>query len=138
VAGLKGGGSRRRKRQRRASAAGETYGGRSEYGGRFGREYVGHGIDRVMFTAKKCGSHYFDKDTMRFFGSRLQSKTHPSADGKCTYFVTSERRDSSERRYYSVRRQCGCNISTVGTFQGYKSAKGAHAAAARAAKGRKR
>jgi hypothetical protein len=130
VAGLKGGGSRSRKRIRRGSV---TYGDKR-------RTYIGHAgtITRVKHTATKCGSHFFDKSTMRFFGSRLQSKTHPSADGKCTYFVTSERYSSETRRYYTVRRQCGCSIKTVGSFQAHKSAKGAHAAAARAAKGRKR
>lgn len=34
-------------------------------------------------------SHFFDKDTMRFFGSRVSETVYPTADG--TYFVTSER-----------------------------------------------
>jgi hypothetical protein len=39
---------------------------------------------------KGCGSHFFDRDTMSFFASRLAKGIYPGGDD-ITYFVTSEK-----------------------------------------------
>ena len=102
------------------------------------------GLGEVVHTAKALRDHvkqecripYFDKDTMRFFNSRLSSKVHPSKAQDATYFVTSERHGYAdyEPRLYSVRRIKGCTIDTVGTFQQYQTSAQAHGAAKRFAK----
>lgn len=76
------------------------------------------------------GSHWFDKDTMRFFGTRLSRDLYAGR-----YFVTSEQNPSGVRRY-SVRKVVCENgawaVETVGGFAGfhsYASRNGAHAAA---------
>lgn len=98
--------------------------------------------------AKACGSHYFDKDTMRFFRSRVGSKVY--ADGKgSAFFTTSEQFVSgqgvADKRRYSVRVYDAktCSFDTVGKFQAYSSGAQANTAAKRAAQsgglnGRKR
>lgn len=109
---LKGGGSRARKRKRG----------------------VAKSIAQIKQNAERCGSHWFEKGTLRFFGSRLSHKTFPAASGRCTYFVSSEKqRWDTAARAYSVRKACGCKIDTVGGFQAYKTLKSAQAAAKRAA-----
>lgn len=88
---------------------------------------------------KECGSHFFDPDAMRFFRSRLADRVYPSADGKSTYFVTSEQFESRypeyrrDARKYTVRRIVGCQLEEIGKFQQYKTSAAAHRAAARAA-----
>lgn len=87
--------------------------------------------------AKACGSPYFDKDTMRFFRSRVGSKVY--ADGKGgAIFTTSEQFVGSQgaaQRRYSVRRYdaATCSFDTVGEFQAYKTSAQANAAAKRIA-----
>jgi hypothetical protein len=67
-------------------------------------------IDSVISRAKFRGSHFFDKDTMRAFGSRLADDVYPDRIGAGTYFMTSERdRDRgygaawNGQRRYTVR-----------------------------------
>lgn len=64
---------------------------------------------------KAAGSHYFDRDTMRFFNSKLIS-VYEGPNG--VYFVTYERGPHGPGAY-SVRRFSGTNVSTVGTFMGH-------------------
>ncbi len=75
----------------------------------------------VKKCARECGSHWFDKDTMRFFKSRVGSEAY--ADGKGgAYFVSSEQGPDEIRRYsiqhFNAKK---CNISTIGKFQKYKT-----------------
>lgn len=65
---------------------------------------------------KACGSHFFDRDTMRFFNSKLE-KVIPGKGRSC--FVTSERYDDTTPRLYTVKKIVGCKIDTVGKFQQY-------------------
>lgn len=69
------------------------------------------------------GSHFFDAETMRWFGSRLCGEPVTDATG-AVWFVTSERDSHGAawggRRMYSVRSWNGQTIDTVGGF-------GAHA-----------
>lgn len=76
---------------------------------------------------------------MRFFRSRVSERVYASRDNKCLFFVTSESSGPGDVRRYSVRRQCGCDMSTVGAFQGHTSLRAAKAAAKKAAakKGKK-
>jgi len=70
---------------------------------------------------KEKGMHFFDRDTMRFFSSRIETKNF-LIDGK--YFITSEQRDMTQRRRYTVRKfnpETG-SITTVGDFQQFGSA----------------
>ena len=85
-------------------------------------------IDEV----KRCNSHFFDADTMRFFKSRLL-EVFPSNKQNATYFVTSEQGPNNVRAY-SVRKFASCKVNTVGEFQGYATAAQAKAAARRLAK----
>jgi hypothetical protein len=71
-------------------------------------------IDEIKQRHKEVGGHFFDDPTMRFFDSRISSKTYGN------YFVTSECGPSGLRRY-TVRRiewDTG-DISTVGHFHEY-------------------
>jgi hypothetical protein len=95
--------------------------------------------DILKAEAKRCGSHYFDRGTMRFFASRLSPQLHPSEkDEDVTYFVTSEKFESSSGsgpRRYSVHRFKNCKIDTVGEFQRFRTGGAAHTAAKRLARG---
>lgn len=48
---------------------------------------------------KKNGGHFFDKDTMRFFGSKVESELF---DNRC--FITSEDNFNETERFFTVRR----------------------------------
>ena len=81
---------------------------------------------------KRAGGHWFSKDTMRFFNSKIESRK--PIDGR--FFISSEQyedRRSGRRdaRSYTVRviDENG-NIDTVGDFRGFKT----KAAAIKAAK----
>lgn len=69
--------------------------------------------------------HWFDRDAMRFFRSRmLGSRTWPTVGG--AYFITSEQREYYTERMYTVRwADCTGTIHTVGEFMRYRSWSGA-------------
>lgn len=74
-------------------------------------------IDAIKEANRASGSHYFDADTMRFFGSRV-------LDGVIAgrLFITSERSgfDYDSPRAYSVREfMPDGSIETVGEFGDY-------------------
>jgi hypothetical protein len=80
---------------------------------------------------------WFEAGAMRFFRSRIHARTYTGMNG--TYFVTSEKQEGflSGRTYprlYSVRlfTPGTDGISTV-SWQGYRSASGAHRRASREA-----
>lgn len=61
-------------------------------------------IEAIKRAARDRGSYFFEPSTMRFFRSRVSSKTF--ARGKLVYFVTSEQfvfRGQADRRKYKVR-----------------------------------
>ena len=81
---------------------------------------------RYALQSAGIGNHWFDTDTMRFFGTRVHSQVYA---GK--YFVTSEYKGFGDyERAYTVReaREDG-SIDTVGDFLGYETRAEAHAAA---------
>lgn len=63
----------------------------------------------------KCKSHFFDRDTVRFFRSRLES-VYPAKGGK-TVFITSEQFVGSDGkaapRTFKLRELKRCQIETV-------------------------
>ena len=64
----------------------------------------------------KPGGHWFSKDTMRFFKSRLPDYAY--LKGNNAYFITSESDFSGSNRLYSIRefnRNTG-QIETIGEF----------------------
>ncbi len=69
-----------------------------------------HGIETGN---RDAGCHWFDPDTLRFFGSRI---SEASFDGR--YFVTSEDNFDRSARYYSIREAMSDGqVDTVGDFQ---------------------
>lgn len=74
--------------------------------------------------AKACGSHFFDRDAMRFFRSRLGDVIPNPADNS-TLFVTSEQfvpsSGPAHPRRYTVHQFKNCKTSTIGEFQQYGS-----------------
>ena len=85
----------------------------------------------VRRHVSETGSHWFDRDTMRFFRSRVGLYAYQDAQyADVVYFVSSERSPFGGRRY-SVRRaniETG-TVETVGDFQAYTSRATADAAA---------
>ena len=60
---------------------------------------------------KNAGYHFFDKDTMRFFNSRIETGLY-----KDNTFITSEQFDYNSSRGYTIRRALndGIKIETIG------------------------
>lgn len=92
-----------------------------------------HAVSMDEVRRKHTG-HWFDKDTMRFFRSRVGSVAYESNDGAYRFFVSSEKHEysggeregyayHSEPRLYSVhvQRVADGSINTVGEFQGYRT-----------------
>jgi len=67
---------------------------------------------------KKTGNHFFDRDTIEFWGSKIESELYKN---RC--FITSENNFDSTARFYTVRRfgEDFKNIDTIGEFQAYKT-----------------
>lgn len=99
-------------------------------------------LDDVIERVKSRGSHFFDKDTMHSFGSRISSNVFPTDFG--TYIVTSERdrgvwtsygfsqAEGWDKRRYTIRFvDLTGEFHTVGEFGDYGSLNGALKGAAR-------
>lgn len=57
-----------------------------------------HNTDQLRYLAREVGSHFFDRDTMRFFSSRIGGEIFAGR-----YFVTSER-DATGAAWGGARR----------------------------------
>lgn len=70
---------------------------------------------------------WFNRDTMRFFRSRVSQITYYAPKKNLIYFVSSEKYDDSSPRLYTIRSYCPTkdSIETVGEFQQYKYLKSA-------------
>lgn len=97
-------------------------------------------IESIKAANRAAGGHWFDSDTLAFFRSRVSARVYVGPGG--VYFVTSEQHTMSWRNYqgprlYTVRRAIdgGARIETAGEFQGYETARAAHAVADRLAAG---
>jgi hypothetical protein len=63
------------------------------------------------------GRHFFDKDAMSFFRSRIESGM---IGGK--FFITSEQFDADSPRFYSIRRaNDDGSVTTLSQFQQYST-----------------
>jgi len=72
-------------------------------------------LTEVKQENKAIGNYWFERSTMRFFNSVIESRL--MADG---FFITSERMELNFPKRYTVRRaQADGSIETVGTFQGF-------------------
>jgi hypothetical protein len=83
---------------------------------------------------KVSDTHFFDADTMRFFGSRIGSEWH--IVGHRLYFVTTERRgwdDYTRGATVRVWNADEDSIDTIGELNQYASPRTAYRAAQRAA-----
>lgn len=70
---------------------------------------------QVKFANKTLGNHWFEKSTMRFFNSVIESRLL-----RGRFFITSERMELNFPKRYTVREVLpNGDIKTVGTFQGY-------------------
>jgi hypothetical protein len=59
-------------------------------------------VEQLRAISKGHGGHFFDAGSMRFFGSKVHGPVYTGADG--WYFVTSEQREETARRGYTVRK----------------------------------
>ena len=76
-----------------------------------------------------AGHHFFERDTMSFFNSRVEGFVGGSRK-LGAYFVTSEQFEEGYPRLYTVRVQSSDGrISTVGDFQQYSTLEAAKVAA---------
>lgn len=70
-------------------------------------------ITEIKKANKEAGHHFFDRDTVKFFGSVV----YPEVYGGC-YFITSEDNfDQTERRFTVRQADERGHIWTVWTFQ---------------------
>jgi hypothetical protein len=70
-------------------------------------------ISDVRAANKTSGDFWFDRKTMRFFNSIIESKLYSGR-----YFITSERFEPSYPKRYSIREATGDgDVKTVGEFQ---------------------
>ena len=71
------------------------------------------GMHGIREANRDAGHHWFDEDTLRFFGSKISES---SFDGR--YFVTSESNFDRSARLYSIREAMSDGqVATVGEFQ---------------------
>ena len=72
-------------------------------------------INRIQEEVSASGSRWFDRDSMRFFKTRIEDQVYQGPGG--IYFVTSEKGPTEVRRFsvrqYVPERQ---NVDTVGEF----------------------
>ena len=81
-------------------------------------------ISEVKAIVRSNGYHFFDKDTMKYCGTRIETSVFKNG---C--YVTSEDNFYKTKRLYTVRRFNGKSIDTIGDFQQYKTKESAREAA---------
>jgi len=94
-------------------------------------------VAQIAENNRAAGFHWFAKDTLRFFSSRVSSRLHYNwpAFPRLVWFVSSEAYRNEPRRYtVRVHDVTTGGVDTVGQFQEFDTDKAAHAAAGRAAK----
>ena len=90
--------------------------------------------DLIIDYNRTSSGYFFSDDTMRFFKSRVLD--HLITKGDVSYFITSERYDSSSKRLFTIRQVkrrsdrgsfygYKYSIDTVGGFQEYKTSNAA-------------
>lgn len=79
-------------------------------------------IRQIIKMNQEAGQHFFDPASMRFFNSRISSKT-------CgRHFVTSEKGPDNVRRYTVRAIGTDGKIADIGGFQAYNNLRSAHIA----------
>ena len=81
-------------------------------------------ISEVKAIVKSNGYHFFDKDTMKYWGICIETSVFKNG---C--FVISGNNYDGTKRLYTVRRFNGKSIDTIGDFQQYKTKESAREAA---------
>jgi hypothetical protein len=78
-------------------------------------------MDEIREANRRSGGHWFSRDTMRFFNSRVSGQV---IGGR--FFVSSERYDYNAPRLYTIREALeDGSIETVGGFQAWTNARDA-------------
>lgn len=105
-----------------------------EYKGQYTKQNapsMWHVKDLISDYNRTSSGHFFDKDTMRFFNSRVIE--YFRGDGEKAYFITIEKNrfDSNSKRLFTVREVKRVkvksfhgykySIETVEEFQGFKT-----------------
>ena len=76
-------------------------------------------LTEIKRKNKEIGHHFFDKETLNFFNSKIKNKTY-----KDKYFLTSEQFDYKSPRLYTIRIfENDGNIDTFGDFQQFETVK---------------
>lgn len=89
-----------------------------EYTGTYGKKTaysIYHVNDLISDYNRTSSGHFFDKDTMRFFNSRVIE--YFRGNGETAYFITSEKFDSNSKRLFTVREVKRVKVKS---FHGYK------------------
>lgn len=74
-------------------------------------------IAEVRAANKAAGSPWFDPETRKFFNSKVESRLYQHS-----YFITSERYNSSYPKLYTVRKaKPSGHIMTISVFQEFDS-----------------
>ena len=75
-------------------------------------------MSEVIKANKDAGKHFFDEDSMKFFGSRIESDLFPN-----DMFITSENNFDGSKRFYTIRKfnRETCGIDDVSAFLAYKT-----------------
>ena len=84
-----------------------------------------------VYHERRPGQHWFDRDTMRFFGTRIGRVVQV---GQVWLFVTSEKPPHGERAYNLRRMSETGDITTVGEFCVLTRGQARHALSAELAK----
>lgn len=79
----------------------------------------------VRAANRRAGQHFFDRDTMQFFHSKIESGLLMGR-----YFITSERPPDAAREYTIREAKDNGHIDTIGGFRGFPSLAKAKAAVA--------
>lgn len=76
------------------------------------------------YYKKNKNGHWFNEDTMQFFGSRLPKKVRLDEAKEKAYFISSELDFHGKDRKYSIRcyNYTNGDIETIGEFRQFKNA----------------
>lgn len=96
-------------------------------------------LAEIRRANRDAGKHFFGRETMRFFRSRVYAGMYGGPDSPNTYFVTSEQfvplSGPAESRMYTVRvARADGTCETFGEFQAYRTLAEARDAARKAAR----
>ncbi len=89
---------------------------RQAYAAEHPREFTYSTMADVIAANESIGAHWFDRSSMRFFKTKIESRLI------CGHrFITSEKGPDEVRRYTVRDARPDGTIDTVGDFQGYRT-----------------